>query len=455
MAAPVRSVRVREAGGIPLSSDTRALLTARQAALSHRRRDDYKRINRECRAAIRSDTRSHYERQINQKGRSRFWQILRPIVGTKKSNSRTMTVTPDALNDYYISIGPVTVASVPAANTTLPVRLPRVNTGSFKVSPIDMSTLSSIVLGMKRSGSVGSDGLSVSILKKFFFSIGHILLSIINSSLISGIVPSVWKHALVTPVPKGASASRPEDTRPITQLPAILKITEKAVQLQLNDYIESNHLLSESQHGYRKNHSTETALSVITDKVLKGMDQREISILVLLDLSKCFDVVPHGKLLEKMNLYGIDTTWFSSYLRGHTQQVQVKTSHGSYIQSAKRSNTPGMSIFQGGSLSCILYLLFSNDLALFTEEDVTVVQYADDCQILVTGKKQDLPSLTNRMEKAFNSLHQWFCQNEMKLNAGKTQMMVLGTPQMLRTLPTVTIEFCGSTIVDSRVLKNL
>ena len=185
------------------------------------------------------------------------------------------------------------------------------------------------------------------------------------------------------------------------------------------------------------------------------MDQREISILVLLDLSKCFDVVPHGKLLEKMNLYGIDTTWFSSYLRGHTQQVQVKTSHGSYIQSAKRSNTPGMSIFQGGSLSCILYLLFSNDLALFTEEDVTVVQYADDCQILVTGKKQDLPSLTNRMEKALNSLHQWFCQNEMKLNAGKTQMMVLGTPQMIRTLPTVTIKFCGSTIVDSRVLKNL
>ena len=59
------------------------------------------------------------------------------------------------------------------------------------------------------------------------------------------------------------------------------------------------------------------------------------------------------------------------------------------------------------------------------------------------------------MEKALNSLHQWFCQNEMKLNAGKTQMMVLGTPQMLRTLPAVTIKFCGSTIVDSRVLKNL
>ena len=43
----------------------------------------------------------------------------------------------------------------------------------------------------------------------------------------------------------------------------------------------------------------------------------------------------------------------------------------------------------------------------------------------------------------------------MKLNTGKTQMMVLGTPQMLRTLPDVSIEFCGANIADSRELKNL
>ena len=43
----------------------------------------------------------------------------------------------------------------------------------------------------------------------------------------------------------------------------------------------------------------------------------------------------------------------------------------------------------------------------------------------------------------------------MKVNSAKTQMIVLGTPAMLRSLPNVTINFCGNIIVDSKVVKNL
>ena len=38
---------------------------------------------------------------------------------------------------------------------------------------------------------------------------------------------------------------------------------------------------------------SEIALHVITDKILQAMDGGESSILVLIDLSKCFDVGPH------------------------------------------------------------------------------------------------------------------------------------------------------------------
>ena len=81
-----------------------------------------------------------------------------------------------------------------------------------------------------------------------------------------------------------------------------MKIVERIVQSQLIEYLDTHCLLSAEQHGYRKLHSTETALSVITDRVLQAMDNGEISILVLLDLSKCFDVVSHPKLLEKLQL---------------------------------------------------------------------------------------------------------------------------------------------------------
>ena len=68
-------------------------------------------------------------------------------------------------------------------------------------------------------------------------------------------------------------------------LPAVMKIVEKIVQIQLVDYLESTHVLCSSQHGYRKGYSTETALHVITDKILEAMDRGEVSILVLIDLT--------------------------------------------------------------------------------------------------------------------------------------------------------------------------
>ena len=202
--------------------------------------------------------------------------------------------------------------------------------------------------------------------------------------------------------------------------------------------------------------------------VLQNMDEGKISILVLLDLSKCFDVVPHSKLLEKLSLYGIDSEWFRSYLEGHTQQVrmpaaeQVAGSGGAGRQRApaaasqlSQTRTVPIGVFQGGALSCILYLLYANDLSLCVGEGVSIIQYADDTQVLVSGMKRDLPSLIARMENALTSLFHWFCFNGMKVNARKTQMIILGTPSMLRNLPPVSIQFNGTTVMESREVKNL
>ena len=203
----------------------------------------------------------------------------------------------------------------------------------------------------------------------------------------------------------------------------------------------------DAQHGYRKQRSTEAALHVITDQALQAMDSGNVCILVLLDLSKCFDVVPHTKLLEKLSLYGVEIPWFRNYLAQHSQQVQVRCADGATLLSDSKVNEIG--VYQGGALSCVLYMLFANDLCLCVPEDITVVQFADDTQIMVTGRKCDVDRLVARMEDALRRVYQWFCHNDMKLNAAKTQMLVLGTPAMLRTLAPVTPNFCTTTITES------
>ena len=335
----------------------------------------------------------------------------------------------------------------------MPNLLPRVTSCCFKVQPIELDELYATLFVMKPSTATGNDGISVQMLQKFFEGLAYPLLDVINSSISTGLVPSSWKHAIVIPIPKGKASQKPSDTRPISILPAITKIVERLVQKQLIAYLEQNHLIANSHHGYRKCHSTETALHVITDEVLRAMDCGEISILVMIDLSKCFDVVPHKTLLDKLALHGVDTDWFANYLSGHTQRVQVRSPDGLIHLSKSRSNEMG--IFQGGSLSCILYLLFSDDLSLHVPDGVKIVQFADDTQLLVTGPKADLHRLIGLMESALSVLFQWFCNNCMKVNAAKTQMMVLGTPGMLKSLPPVTLSFCGSTVHEESSVRDL
>ena len=70
-----------------------------------------------------------------------------------------------------------------------------------------------------------------------------------------------------------------------------------------------------------------------------------------------------------------------------------------------------------------MYSIFANDLALYSEK-ATILQYADDTQILVTGQKKNLQHLIHDMETALTSVFDWFTAHSMKVNTTKTQLIV-------------------------------
>ena len=128
--------------------------------------------------------------------------------------------------------------------------------------------------------------------------------------------------------------------------------------------------------------------------------------------------------------------------------------HWRFCHSLEVSANRITGVFPGGSLSCLLFSIFTNNMCLHVP-DVTIVQFADDTQILVSGKKTDLAGLILRMEQALSKMLAWFCSNNMKVNESKTQMIVLGTRQMLKGLPSVSIRFAGATVHESESVKNL
>ena len=152
--------------------------------------------------------------------------------------------------------------------------------------------------------------MSLKILNISFSTIGQSLLRIVNTSIVRETVPDSWKKAEVLPIHKRNDPAVAANFRPITIVSVICKIVEKIVHIQLTKYLENQSLFSDARHGFRSNHSTATALLTVTDEILKGMNDSEISLLALLALSWCFDVVDHNTILRKLELLQVRTGWF-------------------------------------------------------------------------------------------------------------------------------------------------
>ena len=152
------------------------------------------------------------------------------------------------------------------------------------------------------------------------------LCDIINLSIRSGKFPSSWKVAKVTPIFKSGSRSLPENYRPISVLPIVSKLLEKAAQQALKYYFEHENLLYKSQHGFRKKHSTKTASIYFYDSIRTQMNNGQLTGAVYVDLSKVFDTIGHSVLLQKLSTYGVkdkELEWFNSYLFNRKNYVCV------------------------------------------------------------------------------------------------------------------------------------
>ena len=277
---------------------------------------------------------------------------------------------------------------------------------------------------------------------------------IVNASLTSHFVPDSWKLTVVHPIRKSSKSNDFSCFRPISILTTIGKITERVVFEQLYSYFSSHHLFTPRQHGFRPNHSTDTALLTLTDHVFSAMDARQITLLCLIDCSRCFDCIPHDRLLRKLELYGIDTRWFESYLSNHYQQVQIQNSNirQGFEQSGPLLNPLGT--FQGSALGPLLYTIYANDLPLYSDTASTVM-YADDCQVYLSGPPRDLGQIISSMENSLSLLATWYNKNGLKINSAKTQLLVLGSRQIVKRLPPISLTFMGSTLTCSESAKNL
>ena len=107
---------------------------------------------------------------------------------------------------------------------------------------------------------------------------------IINKSLATGIVPEEIKLAKIVPIYKSKDPTYFINYRQISLLPSMSKVLEKVIYKRLYSYISVNKILYHSQYGFRSNHSTTYAVSELTSNILKGSDNKELTLAFFLSI---------------------------------------------------------------------------------------------------------------------------------------------------------------------------
>ena len=128
------------------------------------------------------------------------------------------------------------------------------------------------------------------------------------------------------------------------------------------EYLNSYGLLHSTQSGFRANHSCETALIGMIDNWLTAINNDSMAGVVMIDFRKAFDLVDHNILLNKLKHYKMSENalnWFSSYLLNRKQRVFAN-------DTLSRNETILNGVPQGSILGPLLFLLFIDDLSLYT-----------------------------------------------------------------------------------------
>ena len=276
----------------------------------------------------------------------------------------------------------------------------------------------------------------------------------INASLKTGVVPKSFKHALVTPLIKNSKLdpNAMSSYRPISNLKFVSKVLERCVAKQLNSYLSSGGHHETYQSAYRPHHSTETALLHIQNDILTSIDNKEVTLLVLLDLSAAFDTVDHTILLTRLKnigIIGLAHDWFNSYLTGHTQAVCLNG-----VSSDSANLTCGVP--QGSVLGPILFNIYTQPLGeIARKHGLKYHFYADDTQLYTSFSVKDSNSSIISLSVCIAEIKAWMQSNLLMLNDSKTEVVLIGTKQQLSKFSHLDISVGNASINPCAKVRNL
>lgn len=375
----------------------------------------------------------------NQGNAKATWKILNGILGKQSHNQSNFididcdaTTIPDTFNSHFLAAGGPSEAARAAPRGAHRQYLTTAPNISLYLAPTTQQEVKTILDNLK-CNAAGIDDIPPKLLKITSNIIANPLSYLINLAFTQGVFPDNLKIAKVIPVYKKGDKKDVNNYRQVSVLPAFSKVYEKAVSCRLASFLDNNNLLTDYQHGFRQNRSTETALIQFTSHLYNYLDTKFHVAGVFLDLSRAFDSLDHQILLDKLNnvgIRGVPLQLFKNYLSNRVQTVFCNSKFSSF-------GTIKQGVPQGSILGPILFLIYINDLVNVSENCKYVI-FADDTTLLFADK--NILMLHNILKHELGLVKQWITHNKLNLNLNKTNLIFFKNRSDTSEFPPVIVE---------------
>ena len=408
----------------------------------------YKRARNHVQDLIKSKKRNFFSAKLTENaGKPKeLWKTLRKLgVPSKEKSMPAISLKKDGkvifdsksicriFKDFFANLSTNLVKDLPTPTNTFGMDSIQkyysdlnLQNQHFTLQPTTNEVVLKLLEEINPSKAVGIDNMGGKFLSDGAPVLKNPITKLCNLSISLSKFPRKCKIAKMKPLYKKGSKMEAKNYRPISLLPLVSKVFEKVIHTQTQSFLDQNKILYKFQSGFRQNHSTDTSLSYLNDKILRGFDEGLFTGMILIDLQKAFDTIDHEIFLKKIKYIGFsDTTvnWYKSYLEDRCFVINIE---GCFSEEASLN----CGVPQGSILGPLIFLIYVNDMSQAVDCDLYL--YADDSCLVYSGK--DVCTIEDVLNKNFNTLCDWFVTNRLSIHFGedKTKSIIFGTKRRLK-----------------------